>query len=119
MTPLKKRMKEELVLKGYSDQTIDIYLLQVARLARHFNRSPDGLDDEQLRAYVLHLHERGLVLDLEPVTGVILGAPSIARPEPASIANAEQCSALRIAGSIAPCCWVLGAGTARRAWRRF
>jgi len=60
MTPLKKRMKEELVLRGYSDQTIDIYLLQVARLARHFNRSPDGLDDEQLRAYVLHLHERGL-----------------------------------------------------------
>ena len=69
MTPLKKRMKEELVLRGYSDQTIDIDLSQVARLARHFNRSPDGLDDEQLRAYVLHLHERGLVLDLEPVTG--------------------------------------------------
>ena len=60
MTPLKKRMKEELVLRGYSDQTIDIYLSQVARLARHFNRSPDLLDDEQLRAYVLHLHERGL-----------------------------------------------------------
>ena len=52
-------MKEELVLRGYSDQTIDIYLSQVARLAGHFNRSPDLLDDEQLRAYVLHLHERG------------------------------------------------------------
>jgi len=74
MTPLKKRMKEELVLRGYSDQTIDIYLSQVARLARHFNRSPDGLDDEQLRAYVLHLHERRLgyssmssILSLSPV----------------------------------------------------
>jgi len=56
MTPLKKRMKGELVLRGYSDRTIDIYLSQVARLARHFNRSPD-------------------LLDLEPVISVMLGAP--------------------------------------------
>jgi len=56
MTPLKQRMKEELVLRGYSERTIEIYLSHLKRLARHFNQRPDQLDDEQLRTYVLHLH---------------------------------------------------------------
>lgn len=60
MTPLKKQMLEELVLRGYSQRTTQTYLSHLARLARHYRCSPDRLEDHQLRSYVLHLHQQGL-----------------------------------------------------------
>ena len=58
MTPLKKRMKEELVLRGYSDQTIDIYLSQVARRARR--RATPGLCPASPRTRAgLQFHQSG------------------------------------------------------------
>lgn len=59
MTPLRQRLIEELALRGYSDKTRDAYVHAVACLARHYNRTPDTLSDEELRAYLLQLHEKG------------------------------------------------------------
>src|SRR5271157_3310232 len=55
MTPLRKRMTEDLQLKGYSPATQSAYLYAVEKLARHFKRSPADISEEELRAYFLHL----------------------------------------------------------------
>jgi integrase/recombinase XerD len=56
MTPLRQRLIEEITLRGYSPKTQEAYVYAVACVARHYGRSPDQLSDEQLRAYLLHLH---------------------------------------------------------------
>ncbi len=55
MTPLRKRMSEDLQLKGYSPKTQETYLDAVAKLARHYHKSPAMITEEELRAYFLHL----------------------------------------------------------------
>lgn len=55
MTPLRKRMTEDLQLKGYSPSTQEGYLLAVEMLARHYHRSPEAVTEEELRAYFLQL----------------------------------------------------------------
>jgi site-specific recombinase XerD len=56
MTALRKRLIEELALRGYSPKTEEAYVHAVATLAQRYGRSPDALSDEDVRAYLLHLH---------------------------------------------------------------
>jgi integrase/recombinase XerD len=56
MTPLRQRLIEEIALRGYSDKTKEAYVHAVACVAQYYRRSPDGLSDEELRSYLLHLH---------------------------------------------------------------
>lgn len=58
VSPLRQRLIEELTLRGRSVNTIGNYVRALAELAGHYGMSPDRLDDEQLRAFVLMLHER-------------------------------------------------------------
>lgn len=55
MTPLRRRMIEDLKLRGYSDRTVDAYTHAVAYLARFYGRPPDQLSEEQVRHYLVHL----------------------------------------------------------------
>jgi len=55
MTPLRQRLVHDLQLRNYSPKTIDCYVRHVAHFARHFGRSPEHLDAEQVRLYQLHL----------------------------------------------------------------
>lgn len=48
-------MIEEMQLRGYSQSTIEGYVHAVAQLARHYRRSPDKLEEEEVRRYLLHL----------------------------------------------------------------
>lgn len=57
MTPLRKRMIEELELRGMSPKTVKLYVDCVSRFARHFNKSPEKLGREELRAYLIYLLE--------------------------------------------------------------
>lgn len=55
MTPLRQRMLDALELRGLARRTQESYIEAVARLARHYGRSPDTLTSEQVQAYLLHL----------------------------------------------------------------
>jgi integrase/recombinase XerD len=55
MTALRQRMLEDLRLRGYADRTIEAYTTAVARLAQFHHASPDQLNEEQIRAYLLYL----------------------------------------------------------------
>ena len=55
MTPLRQRMIDDMRLRNLSPHTIDAYVHAVAQFAKHYRRSPDELDAEQARAYLLHL----------------------------------------------------------------
>ena len=60
MTPLRKRMIEDLRIRNLSPHTIEIYVRHVARFARHYGRSPEELGLEEIRAYQVHLMQEGL-----------------------------------------------------------
>ena len=55
MTQLRKTMLEELQRRNYSQTTVNGYLKIVAAFAKYFNRPPDQLGPEHIRAYQVHL----------------------------------------------------------------
>jgi site-specific recombinase XerD len=57
MTKLRQRFIEDMKLKGLSPRTQRNYVLHVAAFARFFRRSPEELDQEAVREYLLYLLE--------------------------------------------------------------
>jgi integrase/recombinase XerD len=55
MTPLRRRMQEELQRRNYSEITAECYVRHVAEFARFFRRSPDSLGAEEIKQFQLHL----------------------------------------------------------------
>jgi integrase/recombinase XerD len=55
MTSLRQRMIEDLQVRNLAANTQDSYVRQVSLFARYFNRSPELLGPEQIRAYQLYL----------------------------------------------------------------
>jgi integrase/recombinase XerD len=55
MTELRRRMIEDLQLRGLSERTQEMYVRAVRQLTQHFNKSPDQITEEELRQYFLHL----------------------------------------------------------------
>ncbi len=54
-TKLRREMDNAMALRGFAPRTREAYLACVTALARHYGRSPDGLDSAQIRSYLLHL----------------------------------------------------------------
>ena len=54
-TKLRQDMDNAMVLRGFSPRTRETYLACVSALARHYHRSPQGLDSAQIQSYLLHL----------------------------------------------------------------
>jgi integrase/recombinase XerD len=85
ITPLRRRMIEDMRVRNLSPVTQRCYVHAVAKFARHFNRSPDQLVLEEIRAYQVHLTTTGIswagfnvaVCALRFFYGVTLGRTTI------------------------------------------
>src|SRR3954471_3434962 len=60
MNPLRRRMIEDMQVRNLSPVTQRCYVHAVGKFARHFNRSPDRLGLEEVRAYQIHLNTTGI-----------------------------------------------------------
>jgi len=55
VSPLRRRMIEDMELRGFAPKTQLSYVRAVEHLSRFFGRSPDTLSDEDIRRYFVHL----------------------------------------------------------------
>ena len=55
MTELRRRMKEDLQLAGYSPRTIASYIDTVRVLANYYHRSPDLITEDEIRRFFLYM----------------------------------------------------------------
>ena len=55
MTELRQRMMDAMLVRGLSVRTQECYVEAVARMARHYHKSPALLSPAQVEAYMLHL----------------------------------------------------------------
>jgi integrase/recombinase XerD len=81
ISPLRRRMIDDMMVRNLSPSTQQSYIYAVAKFSRHFDRSPDRLGLEDVRAYQLHLiaqkrswsHVNQTVCALRFFYGVTLG----------------------------------------------
>ena len=59
LSPLRRRMIEDMRVRNLSPATQAAYVRAVAKLSRHFGRSPDRLNLEDVRAFQVHLASQG------------------------------------------------------------
>jgi len=93
ISPLRRRMIEDMTVRNLSPATQRSYLAAVSKLSRYFGRSPDRLDLEDIRAFQIHLVAIGMswpalneiVCALRFFYGVTLGHDAI--PERISYAR--------------------------------
>jgi integrase/recombinase XerD len=60
LSPLRRRMIEDMTIRNLSPTTQRSYINAVSKLSRHFGRSPDRLDVEDIRAFQVHLAGTGI-----------------------------------------------------------
>ena len=85
MSPLRRRMIEDMTIRNLSPATQRSYLHAVSRFSQYFGRSPDRLGLEDVRAYQVHLASKGVawgslnqvVCALRFFYGVTLGQETI------------------------------------------
>jgi hypothetical protein len=80
MTPLRRRMIEDMRIRNLSPRTQRVYVEQVSRFARHFELSPEQLGQEEIRAWQIHLvEERRLAassISVAVASGLSIPSPS-------------------------------------------
>jgi hypothetical protein len=94
ISPLRRRMIEDMTVRNLSPATQRSYLAAVSKLSRYFGRSPDRLGLEDIRAFQVHLVAVGMswpalnqiVCALRFFYGVTLGHDAI----PERIAYARE-----------------------------
>ena len=60
ISPLRRRMIEDMTVRNLAPTTQRSYLYAVAKFSRHFSRSPDRLGVEEVRAFQMHLVSSGI-----------------------------------------------------------
>jgi len=60
ISPLRRRMIEDMTVRNLSPATQQSYIHAVAKFSRYFGRSPHRLGVEDVRAYQVHLISKGI-----------------------------------------------------------
>src|SRR3954462_13420255 len=60
MSPLRRRMIEDMTVRNLSPATQRSYVHAVAKFSRYFGRSPERLDLEDVHAFQVHLVANGI-----------------------------------------------------------
>lgn len=72
VTPLRKRMLDDMAMRNMSPNTQKVYTYAVAGFSRFHRKSPDALGLEEVREYRLHLLARGLkAKSINPIVGAL------------------------------------------------
>lgn len=58
MTALRQRMIEDMQLRGLSENTQDAYVRAVRQFAEYYGKSPEQIQEEELRQYFLYLQNK-------------------------------------------------------------
>jgi integrase/recombinase XerD len=69
VSPLRRRMIDDMQIRNLTPNTQRVYVAQVVRFAYHFRKSPDLLEPADIRTYLIHLtRERRLAASSTIVT---------------------------------------------------
>jgi integrase/recombinase XerD len=60
MSPLRRRMIEDMTIRGFGAKTQHDYIRSVSNLAKFLGRSPDTASNEDVRGFQLHLSAEGI-----------------------------------------------------------
>ncbi len=63
MSVLRQKMIEDMQLKGLAERTQEAYVGAIRQLSQHFKKSPDCINEEELREYFLYLKNEKRVAD--------------------------------------------------------
>jgi hypothetical protein len=55
MSPLRRRMIDDMRIRNLTPNTQRVYVAQVARFACYFRKSPERLGPDEIRTYLIHL----------------------------------------------------------------
>ena len=58
MTPLRQRMLDDMQMRNLSRGTQMVYVRAVMQLARHYQKSPEQLQREDIRSYLVFLAQQ-------------------------------------------------------------
>jgi hypothetical protein len=109
ISPLRRRMIEDMTIRNLSPATQRSYVHAVAKFGRFFGRSPERLDLEDVRVFQVHLVAGGMswpalnqtVCALRFLYGVTLGRADL--PERIAHVVAPRCPAAFQRSSPCPC----------------
>ena len=54
MTDLLQHFAQDLELRGFADRSIEAYVRAVRLLSEHYHKTPDQINEEELRRYFLY-----------------------------------------------------------------
>jgi hypothetical protein len=55
ISPLRQRMIDDMIVRNFAPNTMNLYLKQVSYFARYFGRSPEQLGAEEIRNFPIYL----------------------------------------------------------------
>ena len=104
MSPLRRRMIEDMTVRNMSPATQRSYISGVAKFSRYFGRSPDKLTLDDVHAFQVHLVSTGISWPsaLSQAASVRVAASSAQRPS-GTISPDSSATGMNSAGEIMPC----------------
>src|ERR1700675_3384799 len=93
ISPLRRRMIEDMRMRKMSSKTQSMYIRAVQHFAGYLGRSPATASDEDLRRYQLHCVDRGVLADYaqrhDHGAEVLRGLPN---PCPSGSTSLDSCA---------------------------